>query len=211
MKGLSPVQSNSDSNDDRPMARSNRKVAVSCLAAVVAMVGAAYAAVPLYRLFCQTTGFAGTTQRAEKPSTTVTDKMITVRFDGNVASKMPWTFKPDLPKIDVRIGENSLAFYKAHNTSDRPVTGTAVFNVTPEIAGIYFQKIECFCFTEQVLQPGETVEMPVSFYVDPAILDDEDARIINTITLSYTFYPVDKPAAKGVAAHPVGTSGKEGG
>lgn len=206
------MENSSDSNADRQMARSHRKVALSCLGAAVMMIGAAYAAVPLYRLFCQTTGFAGTTQRATHESETVTDKIITIRFDGNVASNMPWTFKPDVPKTDIRIGENSLAFYKAHNTSDKPVKGTAVFNVTPDAAGFYFKKIECFCFTEQVLQPGETVEMPVSYYVDPAILDDDEGRIINTITLSYTFYPVDEPEpARGVAAQSDGKKGKDGG
>jgi cytochrome c oxidase assembly protein subunit 11 len=209
---LASVSNSPEKNVEKPaVARSHRAVALSCVGAVAMMVGAAYAAVPLYRLFCQKTGFAGTTQRAEKPSMTVTDKVVTIRFDANVASNMPWKFKPDVNKMDVRIGENSLAFFKAHNMSDRRVKGTAVFNVTPDAAGAYFQKIECFCFTEQVLEPGESVEMPVSFYVDPAILDDDEGRIINTITLSYTFYPVDEPDTKGVAAQSAVKSDKGGG
>src|SRR5690606_16832131 len=163
------------------------------------MLGLSYAAVPLYAMFCQVTGFAGTTQRAERPSDTVLDRAVTIRFDSNVAQGLGWTFEPVQRKVDVKIGENALAFYRAENTSGRPVTGTATFNVTPEIAGSYFNKIECFCFQEQRLEPGESVDMPVSFFVDPAILEDETASHLTQITLSYTFYPVEESKAAAVS------------
>jgi cytochrome c oxidase assembly protein subunit 11 len=148
-----------------------------------------YAAVPLYRMFCQATGFGGTPQRAEKAPDRVLDRTISVRFDGNVSPDLPWSFEPAQRRLDVKIGDNVLAFYKASNTSDRPLTGTASFNVSPDVAGRYFGKIECFCFKEQTLAPGETVDMPVSFFVDPSIADDPDAARVIEITLSYTFYP----------------------
>jgi cytochrome c oxidase assembly protein subunit 11 len=157
------------------------------------MVGLSFAAVPLYRLYCQVTGYAGTTQRAEAASDTVLDRTLTVRFDSNVASELPWVFEPAQRRLELKVGENALAFYKATNTSDHAVTGTAVFNVTPESAGLYFNKIECFCFTEQRLEPGQSVDMPVSFYVDPAFVDDVDTKDLSELTLSYTFYPVAKP------------------
>lgn len=171
------------------------------------MVGMAYAAVPLYQMFCQVTGYGGTTQRAIAPSDHVVDKTITMRFDANVARKLAWDFKPAVSTLSVQLGENRIAHYTATNTSDKPLRGTATFNVTPESAGVYFNKIECFCFTEQLLQPGETVDMPVSFFVDPEIANDKDAKKISQITLSYTFYPMDEeksaaatePAAEGVA------------
>jgi cytochrome c oxidase assembly protein subunit 11 len=157
------------------------------------MVGLSFAAVPLYRLYCQVTGYGGTTQRAEQSSGTVLDRTLIVRFDSNVASGLPWKFEPEQRRLEVKIGENALAFYKATNISDRPVTGTAVFNVTPESAGVHFNKIECFCFTEQRLEPGQSVDMAVSFFVDPAFADDEDTTQLSELTLSYTFYPSDKP------------------
>jgi cytochrome c oxidase assembly protein subunit 11 len=170
-------------------------VALLCATVALGMVGLAYASVPLYRLFCQATGYAGTPQRATQTSATTLDKTIAVRFDSNVAPGLAWTFEPAVRTMDIKIGENTLAFYRAHNRSDRPTTGTASFNVTPEGAGAYFVKVECFCFTEQRLEPGQTVDMPVSFYIDPAIVQDKDARMISEITLSYTFYAVaDKPA-----------------
>jgi len=170
------------------------------LAAVAAgMLGLAYAAVPLYTLFCQVTGFAGTTQRAERPSDMVLDRVVTIRFDANVAPGLGWVFKPAQRTIDVKIGENALAFYRAENTSDRPVVGTATFNVTPEAAGAYFNKIECFCFQEQLLEPGEAMDMPVSFFVDPAIVDDAIAGHLTQITLSYTFHPAEKTTAAAVS------------
>jgi cytochrome c oxidase assembly protein subunit 11 len=170
---------------------SNRGVVLVCLTALLTMGAATWAAVPLYRLFCQVTGFGGTPMRADKVPETVSDRTITVRFDAHVVRGMPWTFEPVQRTIDLKIGENALAFYKAHNTSDVAVKGTATFNVSPDNAGAYFSKIECFCFTEQTLAPGESIDMPVSFFVDPSILEDRDARVIKEITLSYTFYPVD--------------------
>ncbi|MCL4767967.1 MAG: cytochrome c oxidase assembly protein [Hyphomicrobiaceae bacterium] len=178
----------------------HRRVAVWCAAIAAGMLGLAYAAVPLYSLFCQVTGYAGTTQRAGKPSDTVLDRAVTIRFDANVAPGLGWSFRPVQRTIDVRIGENTLAFYRAENTSGLAITGTATFNVTPEIAGSYFNKLECFCFQEQRLEPGQSIEMPVSFFVDPAIVDDKSAGRLSQITLSYTFYPVEE--ARAVAARP---------
>lgn len=177
----------------------HHRVALICGVVAVGMLGMAYAAVPLYTLFCQVTGFAGTTQRAEKPSDTVLDRVVTIRFDGNVAPGLGWAFEPARHTLDVKIGENALAFYRAKNTSDRPVTGTATFNVTPEAAGSYFNKIECFCFQEQHLEPGESIDMPVSFFVDPAIVDDAIAGHLTQITLSYTFHPAEKTKAAAVS------------
>jgi cytochrome c oxidase assembly protein subunit 11 len=165
---------------------------------VVGMLGLTAAAVPLYRLFCQVTGYGGTTQRAEAAPTEGLDRTITVRFNADVDPDLPWSFQPEQRQIEVRIGEQSLAYYRARNRSDRPVVGQAVYNVTPFKAGPYFDKIACFCFEEQVLAPGEEVDMPVSFYVDPAILDDPNTRDMHTITLSYTFFLIeDEPRALG--------------
>lgn len=173
--------------------RRHRTLALSCAALVVFMVGAAYASVPLYRLFCQVTGFDGTPRIATAPSTTVLEKTITIRFDGNVTPGLPWNFEPVQHTMEVKIGENNLAFFRATNTSDQPVRGTAIYNVFPEIAAVYFNKLQCFCFTEQLLQPGETMEFPVSFFVDPQIVNDRDARSVTHITLSYTFNPMPAP------------------
>jgi len=167
---------------------SNRTVAFGAALVVVCMLGLSFAAVPLYRAFCQVTGFGGTTQQAEAGSDEVLEQKITVRFDSNVAKGMPWSFKPVQRTVDIKIGETALIFYKAKNTSSEPVVGTASFNVTPEVAGSYFSKIECFCFTEQLLAPGQEVEMPVQFFVDPEITRDASTRDIKEITLSYTFY-----------------------
>lgn len=174
---------------------SNRTVVVSCLAAVAAMGALTYASVPLYRLFCQVTGFAGTPQRAAVAPGAVSDRIVSVRFDSNVSGGLAWDFQPEQRVVKVKAGESTLAFFKATNTSDKPLTGAASFNVSPDVAGRHFSKIECFCFTEQQLEPGETVEMPVSFFVDPKIAEDRDASWVEEITLSYTFYPVDKPTA----------------
>jgi cytochrome c oxidase assembly protein subunit 11 len=178
----------------RQMSR-NARVVLMSTATVVAMVGLTYASVPLYRLFCQVTGFGGTTQRAETAPQQVLDKTVSVRFDANTSGKLEWTFHPVQPSVKVKFGEQSMAYYEAVNRSDETLTGTAVFNVTPPQAGAYFNKIQCFCFTEQTLKPGEKIEMPVSFFVDPDMLDDADAAGIEEITLSYTFYPVDKTKA----------------
>ena len=179
------------------------------LAALVAgMVGLSFAAVPLYRMFCQATGYDGTPQRAEKGADRVLDRTIRIRFDGNVASGLPWTFKPEQQTMDVKIGETALAFFKATNNSSVPVSGRAIFNVSPELAGRYFTKIECFCFKQQTLAAGQTVDMPVTFFVDPKFVEDEDTKDISEITLSYTFYPsgeVNPPAA---AAAPEGEGSK---
>ena len=152
------------------------------------MTGLAWASVPLYRLFCQATGLNGTTGRAERAPGAVAGQ-VEVAFDSNVAPNLPWRFRPERRADTVDIGARDMAFFTATNTGTAPVTGTATFNVQPAQAGKYFKKIQCFCFTEQTLQPGETQRMPVIFYVDPAILQDPDARDIQTITLSYTFWP----------------------
>lgn len=148
----------------------------------------AYAAVPLYDLFCRVTGYGGTTQVSETLADEVLDQTITVRFDSSLARGLEWEFKPLQRRQTLRIGEMGLAFYKATNTSDRTIVGTATYNVTPQKIGSYFAKVECFCFTEQELKPGESMEMPVSYFVDPAIVDDPHAEDVKTITLSYTFF-----------------------
>jgi cytochrome c oxidase assembly protein subunit 11 len=165
---------------------------------VCGMTGLAFAAVPLYRAFCEATGFAGTPQRAEGAQAPGdTGHMISIRFDANTSPDLPWRFRPVDTHRNVAIGARNIALYEARNLSTRAVTGQARFNVTPAQAGRYFTKIQCFCFTEQRLTPGQDVQMPVVFYVDPAILNDPDTRDISEITLSYTFYPVDQaPAAR---------------
>lgn len=183
-------------------ARANRRVGLLAGMMAVAMIGLAYASVPLYRLFCQVTGFGGTTQVASGLQTLVAvpGSQIKIRFDANTADGLGWRFKPKHNDVSIAIGDKRLAFYTATNLLDRPVTGRAVFNVSPDVAGKYFIKIDCFCFTEQTLKAGETVDMPVSYYIDPAILQDPVARKVDEITLSYTFYPVDKPAEDTLSA-----------
>jgi len=176
----------------RPNRAKNRMVAFLSVLFVAAMVGLAYASVPLYRMFCQVTGFGGTTQRAEAAPEKTVDRHMTIRFDANTAPSLPWIFEPVQRTLDVKIGAENFAYYRATNTSDHPITGSAVFNVAPDTAGAYFNKIECFCFTEQTLKPGQSIELPVSFFIDPAIVDDHGMDKLTTITLSYTFYPVDK-------------------
>lgn len=188
------------------MARRHRTSAILLSLAAAAMLGLAFAAVPIYRLVCQATGYGGTTQRVTSGSAVVADKVITVRFDANVAPGMPWEFHPDVPSMDVRIGETVIAYFKAHNPTSARVSGQAVFNVTPEIAGQFFNKLQCFCFTQQTLQAGETTEMPVSFYVDPDILKEPGAEDVNVITLSYTFYRADTDTA-GLPEQPVKKAG----
>jgi len=168
-----------------------RMTAVLAAGVIAFMLGLTAAAVPLYDLFCRVTGYGGTTQRAEQAPDAVGDETMKVYFNADVAQGMPCSFAPVVREVEVRIGEQTLAFYRAHNRAGRPVTGTATFNVTPAKAGIYFSKIDCFCFTEQTLAPGESVDMPVSFFVDPAILDDPGANEVRSITLSYTFFPRD--------------------
>jgi cytochrome c oxidase assembly protein subunit 11 len=166
------------------------RTALLAVLGICFMTGLAWASVPLYRLFCQATGLNGTTGRGLAAPGAV-DHQIVVDFDTNVAPNMAWNFRPEARSDTVAIGARDMAFFLATNRSNRPVTGTATFNVQPAQAGQYFKKIQCFCFTQQTLKPGETARMPVIFYVDPKILDDPDARDIQTITLSYTFYPAD--------------------
>ncbi|WP_416899013.1 MAG: cytochrome c oxidase assembly protein [Minwuia sp.] len=166
---------------------SPRRIVITCVGVVALMTGMSFAAVPLYDLFCRVTGFGGTTQQAEGASETTGSTLMKVTFDASLARGMPWKFEPAAP-VTLRTGETGLIFYRATNLSDRPVTGTASFNVTPQKAGEYFMKIDCFCFTEQTLQPGQSVDMPVQFYVDPAIEKDQNADEVRTITLSYTFF-----------------------
>src|SRR5664279_4863884 len=176
-------------------------VAAICGFVVVLMVGASYAAVPFYNWFCRATGFNGTTQVATSaPSSAPLARKIAVRFDSNVAPGLPWKFEPEQTEIEVKIGQVVTVFYTVTNQSARTTTGQAAYNVAPLTVGAYFQKINCFCFTEQTMAPGEKREMAVVFYVDPKLAVDHEYDDLNTITLSYTFYPVKEPAPKPVAA-----------
>jgi cytochrome c oxidase assembly protein subunit 11 len=181
------------------LARKNGRVAGLTALLVLAMVGLAYASVPLYRLFCQVTGFDGTTRRVDATAAAavrpVAGRSVSIRFDANVSRDLMWRFQPVDTHRTVRIGERNMAIYTARNLSTQPITGTARFNVTPVQAGKYFNKIQCFCFNEQTLQAGQEVQMPVVFYVDPAILTDPATADISEITLSYTFYPVERPGS----------------
>lgn len=176
------------SNSNAPRGRNNRPVALILVVLVAGMVGLSFAAVPLYQLFCQVTGFAGTTQRATAAGGTI-DRIVGVRFDANVTGGLPIRVVP-ATRVEDRIGAVETVTYRATNLTNREITTTASFNVVPESAGIYFNKMECFCFTEQTLAPGETVDMPVTFFVDPELDGDRDLRTLKDITLSYTFYPV---------------------
>ena len=187
-------------HDDRATAhRRNLAVAAACAGFVAAMVGMAYAAVPLYTWFCRATGFGGTTQVADVGPGQVLDRKVTVRFDANV-SGLPWKFEPERVSIDVRVGEVVTVLYRVQNDSVRDTVGQATYNVTPPTVGAYFVKINCFCFTEQRLKPGEKRDMTVVFFVDPELAKNPDDDDLNTITLSYTMYPVrePKPVADGV-------------
>ncbi len=176
-----------------------RRKAIPLVAVGLGMAGLAWAAVPLYDMFCRVTGFGGTTQVAAEGSDRVLERMVTVRFDASTVRGMPWEFRPVQTKIQLRIGETALAFYEAYNPTDRVIAGTASYNVSPFSMGGYFAKIDCFCFTEQVLQPGQRVTMPVTFYVDPEMVDDPETEGVTTITLSYTFFEteLDSQAALG--------------
>ncbi len=181
-----------DNHDTGSHKRDRKGLVALALAGLVAgMLGLSFAAVPLYRIFCQTTGYGGATQKAEAAPGDVLDRTITIRFDANVDRGLPWTFEPVQRTMDVRIGESSLAFFRAHNNTDETVTGTAGFNVAPEAVGRYFTKIQCFCFTKQTLAAGQSADMPVTFFVDPKIVDDDTTKNITEITLSYTFYRND--------------------
>ena len=187
-----------NSLETTPKQRSNRVVVGTCLAFVAGMVGMAYAAVPLYDMFCRVTGYNGTTQRVEQASDVILDEKVKVTFDANTSGGLPWEFKPVQRDIDIRIGETVQVMYRAKNLSSKPTTGQATFNVTPMQAGAYFNKVQCFCFTETTLQPGEEMEMPVVFFVDPEIVKAVETKDIKTLTLSYTFYPREpsKPVAQ---------------
>ena len=184
------TKSCTDVKGRRASPRHNLAVALSMAGIALSMVGMSYAAVPLYQIFCQVTGYGGTTQRAEETPDTVLDRMITVRFDANVGHGMGWKFKPVQTKLDLKIGETALAFYEARNLTKATLTGTATFNVSPQAAGSYFNKVECFCFSEQTLEAGARADMPVTFFIDPEIVNDPEAKNIQEITLSYTFFPV---------------------
>lgn len=182
---------------------SNAKTGLIAAGIAAAMLGMGYAAVPLYNMFCSATGFGGTTQRATDDDADLAARMaasaggktISIRFDGSLARDMPWTFRPAQTTDTVTIGQRDLANFIAKNNSDETITGTATFNVEPEQTGKYFNKIQCFCFTEQTLKPGEEVRMPVIYYVDPRILEDENAKDVQQITLSYTFHRKEDPAS----------------
>jgi len=188
----------------------NTKTAAVLFTVVAGMVGLSFASVPLYKLFCQVTGLGGTPGVEVTAPETATDIDFKVRFDANTSPSLPWQFKPLQREIMLKLGEEKLAFYQAINTSNSTIVGTSTFNVTPLKAGQFFVKIDCFCFTEQVLQPGESIDMPVSFYIDPAIYEEANTRDVTTITLSYTFYPVDEPEAKVSESVTMSASGKKG-
>lgn len=182
----------------------NTKTALYAVALVVVMGSLSYAAVPFYNWFCRVTGFGGVTGVAEAGSDRVLDQAITVRFDASLERGMPWEFRPEVREVALKIGETGLAYYEAYNPTDKPVAGQASYNVTPYSAGGYFIKIACFCFTQQILQPGERVMMPVTFYVDPEIANDREAKYAHTITLSYTFHTLDLGEAQAALAETSG-------
>lgn len=202
---------------DKQKQRSNRMVAGMCIAFVGGMVGMAYAAVPIYAMFCKITGYGGTTQRVEQYSDKILDREITIRFDANTSGGLPWDFQPVAREVKIKIGETTQAHYTAKNVFDKATSGRATFNVTPDLAGAYFNKVECFCFTDNTLEAGASIDMPVVFFVDPEIINVPELKDIKTITLSYTFFPID--GAKPVAAAPkfgadatiVNSDGKAGG
>ena len=184
----------------------NGKTVLKLASVVVTMGALAWASVPSYDWFCRVTGFGGVTQEADSGSDVILDQTIKVVFDASKDRGMMWEFRPQQHDMTVRIGETGLAFYEAHNPTDRPIAGQASFNVAPYEAGAFFTKIDCFCFTEQVLMPGERIDMPVTFYVDPEMVEDRDAKFIKEITLSYTFYEIDLPeetAGLTIEANPV--------
>jgi cytochrome c oxidase assembly protein subunit 11 len=184
----------------------NVKTGLLALGGAVAMLGMGYAAVPLYDLFCRVTGFGGTTMRiseAQASEIRLTDRTISVRFDGNVDREMPWKFEPEQVTQELRIGQRKMAYYRSENLSTQPITGIASFNVSPTLAGKYFTKVQCFCFNEQTLQPGQVVDMPVIYYVDPAILTDPETKDIEQITLSYTFHRAATQPVEGTQSKPL--------
>lgn len=182
-----------------------RRTAVACAGIAVGMIGLAYASVPLYDLFCKVTGFGGTPIARTDNSSEIVDRTIAVRLDANVAPGLKWRFSPEAPEVKVKLGETTTVYYKVTNTGDKPTTGIATYNVQPDLAGTYFSKLECFCFTEQTLQPGETLESAVVFYVDPRLVQDADVKDISSITLSYTYFPAKggKPVAEAPSTKPI--------
>lgn len=187
------------SDPARKAARRNARIALLCGAIFAGMVGAAYASVPLYKAFCQLTGFDGTVRKADVAPSKVLDRKITIRFDSNVRT-LPWDFKPEQVTQEVKIGDTGLAFYKVTNNGKTPMTGRASYNVIPESAGPYFQKLECFCFTDQTIQPGQTMEFPVVYFVDPKFAEDFETKGAQEVTLSYTFFP----STEGSGSEPLG-------
>jgi cytochrome c oxidase assembly protein subunit 11 len=188
--------------------RANRRVALIAAGVFAGMVALSFAAVPLYTLFCQVTGYGGTTGRAEAAPTQVLDRAVQVRFDTNVAPGSPLLFSPDARLKAVKLGETGLAFFRVTNPSDKPVTAVATYNVVPELTGRYFKKLECFCFEKRVFQPGETIELPIVFFVDPEMNQDRDLRDVAEITLSYTYFDAGAPAVKTVSAVAPGGLGR---
>lgn len=178
------------------LARRNRRTGLVAAGVVVGMVGLSFAAVPLYDLFCRMTGFGGTPMIGQAAPGAVGDRKITVRFNATTHSSLPWRFTPEQPSVTLRLGEEGLAFYSATNRAETPVTGISLYNVTPEKVGRYFHKVACFCFEQQTLSPGERVDMPVTFWVDPKIAEDPSTRDVTTITLSYSFYRTMEDAQK---------------
>lgn len=175
----------------KPPSRRQKITAFALTGIVAGMLGMSYASVPLYRLFCQVTGYGGTTQVATEAPREVLDRTVTVRFNADVATGLPWKFEPVQRDMTVKVGETGLAYYRAQNLTDRPIVGMATFNVTPDKAGQYFNKIHCFCFDQQRLEPGQSVDMPVTFFVDPSMAKDRGMNDVYYITLSYTFFPVE--------------------
>lgn len=188
-------------SDPRALARRNARIGLVCAVVFAGMVGAAYASVPLYRAFCQLTGFDGTVRQAQAAPTQVLDRTLTIRFDGNVRD-LPWDFRPDQVSQEVKIGDTGLAFFRVTNNGKTPLTGRATYGVLPQSAAAYFQKLECFCFTEQTVQPGATMEFPVVYFVDPRYATDSETRGGQEITLSYTFFPAEDQVAQ--ASSPLG-------
>ncbi|MEM1039729.1 MAG: cytochrome c oxidase assembly protein [Pseudomonadota bacterium] len=190
-----------------PTSPNNARTVLLCLGMTFGMLGMSYAAVPLYAWFCQVTGYGGTTQRAEAPTGQVLDKVITVRFDANVSNDLAWTFEAKQRDVQVKIGEQKQVSYMARNDGRTASFGTATFNVTPGVAGAYFNKIQCFCFTEQELKPGQSIDMPVVFFVDPEIMNDPLLKDTKEITLSYTFFPDEDAEQRVSSAESVTTKG----
>lgn len=199
---MSPVPTPEPAAPD-PQLRRNRNIAIVCAVVFFGMVGAAFAAVPIYRAFCQVTGYGGTVRRAEAAPDKVLDRTVRVRFDTNVRD-LPWTFEAEQTAQTLKLGETKLAFFKVTNRADHPITARALFNVAPDQAGAYFRKLQCFCFSDQTIAAGQTVEMPVLYFVDPKFADDINTKGVSDVTLSYTFFPaVDaKPGQRADATAP---------